>query len=378
MMDLLEPRADDALSRSFRDAKPFRHLVIDNLLTSEFCRELADTFPGFRGDKAISELGTVGGEAVHTNLPELGGPYKRFDNLIRSAEFLTLVGHWTGIPNLLYDPEYVGGGTHENRHGQELDPHVDFNYHPTTALHRRLNLILFLNQEWDHHWGGILDFHSDPWDPDTDQVRSVAPAFNRCVLFETNEYSWHGFRRIVLPEDKRHMSRQTIAVYFYTRERPPEETAPDHSTVYVPRPMPPHIQPGHTLSEDDYSDLRTLYMRNTHQLKFLYDLLANRSDVPAEPDAQVETLLTECADQGAKRQTRRTDRDLQKDSRGGRGFTELPHRTLAHMAVAGVTRLRAGLLKSNTLIRRAETRFRGRSGPPPPAATRLASPREMG
>ena len=43
MMDLLEPRADDdALSRSFRDAKPFRHLVIDNLLTSEFCRELAD------------------------------------------------------------------------------------------------------------------------------------------------------------------------------------------------------------------------------------------------------------------------------------------------------------------------------------------------
>ena len=62
MMDLLEPRADDdALSRSFRDAKPFRHLVIDNLLTSEFCRELADTFPGFRADKAISELGTVGG-----------------------------------------------------------------------------------------------------------------------------------------------------------------------------------------------------------------------------------------------------------------------------------------------------------------------------
>ena len=169
------------------------------------------------------------------------------------------------------------------------------NSHPTTALHRRLNLILFLNQEWDHHWGGILDFHSDPWDPDSDQVRSVAPAFNRCVLFETNEYSWHGFRRIVLPEDKRHVSRQTIAVYFYTRERPPEETAPDHSTVYVPRPMPPHIQPGHTLSEDDYSDLRTLYMRNTHQIKFLYDLLANRSDVPAEPDAQVETLLTEIA-----------------------------------------------------------------------------------
>ncbi len=141
MIDLLQAHVkDDALSHSFRNAKPFRHLVIDNLLTSDFCRDLADTFPGFRGDKAISELGTAGAKAVHTNLPELGDPYKRFDNLIRSDEFLNLVGRWTGIPNLLYDPEYVGGGTHENRHGQELDPHVDFNYHPTTALHRRLNL----------------------------------------------------------------------------------------------------------------------------------------------------------------------------------------------------------------------------------------------
>ena len=174
MLDLLEPRADDdALSRSFEDAKPFHHLVIDNLLTSEFCRDLADAFPGFRGDKAISELGTEGGKAVHTNLPELGGSYERFDDLIRSDEFLNLVGRWTGIPNLLYDPEYVGGGTHENRHGQELDPHVDFNYHPTTALHRRLNLILFLNREWDESWGGVLDFHRDPWDPDSDQVRSI-------------------------------------------------------------------------------------------------------------------------------------------------------------------------------------------------------------
>ena len=296
MIDLLQTHTeDDALSHSFQSAKPFRHLVIDDLLTSEFCGELADAFPGFRGDKAISELGTEGGKAVHTNLPELGDSYERFDHLIRSEEFLNLVGRWTGIPNLLYDPEYVGGGTHENRHGQELDPHVDFNYHPTTALHRRLNLILFLNREWDESWGGVLDFHRDPWEPDTDQVRSVPPAFNRCVLFETNEYSWHGFRQIALPEDKRHISRHSIAVYSYTRERAPEETAPDHSTVYVPRPMPAHIQAGHTLSAEDYSDLRTLYVRNTHQIKFLYDLLANRAHVPAKPDEQVETLLTEIA-----------------------------------------------------------------------------------
>ena len=297
MIDLLQLRdRDEALSRSFRQAKPFRHLVIDGLLSPRFCQELADAFPKFQDEKAINEYGTVGNKAVHDNLPALGKPYQRFDELIRSREFLNRVGSWTGIPDLLYDPDYVGGGTHENRHGQELDPHVDFNYHPTTALHRRLNLILFLNREWDENWGGALDFHRDPWDADNDRIRSICPAFNRCVLFETNEYSWHGFRQIAQPEGKRHISRRTIAVYFYTRERPSEEAAPDHSTVYVPRPMPPRIQAGRILSAEDYAGLRDLYSRNKLQIRFLYDLLANRSrvlrEVEASPSFRIGRLIT--------------------------------------------------------------------------------------
>ena len=280
MIDLLQPQAEkSALARQFRDAEPFRHLVIDDFLALRFCEELAEGFPEFRDDKAINELGALGGKAVHGNLRELGEPYERFDDLMRSEQFLDLLGRWTGIPDLLYDPDYIGGGTHENRHGQELDPHVDFNRHPATALHRRLNLILFLNREWDEDWGGVLDFHRDHWQPDTDEILSFPPARNRCVVFETTEHSWHGFRKIVLPRDKRHITRRTIAVYFYTRERPPAEVGRDHSTVYVPRPMPAHIQPGHTLSEEDYGALRTLLRRDAQHIRFLYGQLAERQQV---------------------------------------------------------------------------------------------------
>ena len=46
--------------------------------------------------------------------------------------FLSLMASLTGIPALTHDPHYLGGGTHENLSGQDLDLHIDFNYHPIT------------------------------------------------------------------------------------------------------------------------------------------------------------------------------------------------------------------------------------------------------
>ena len=65
-------------------------------------------------------------------MPRLGPAYRSFDAMLRSAEFLRLVSGLTSIPKLLYDRDYVGGGTHENLEGQDLTPHVDFNFHPRT------------------------------------------------------------------------------------------------------------------------------------------------------------------------------------------------------------------------------------------------------
>jgi hypothetical protein len=164
----------------------------------------------------------------------------------------------------------VGGGTHENLDGQELDVHVDFNYHPKTFQHRRLNLILFLNSEWEESWGGSLELCSDPWNPEGGDTARVFPRANRAVLFETTEHSWHGFSRITLPEGRKDVSRRSLAVYFYTRARPAEETAESHATVYIPRPLPAHVQAGHTLTEREAQELRNLTQRRDDQIRFLY------------------------------------------------------------------------------------------------------------
>ncbi|MFZ0594745.1 MAG: 2OG-Fe(II) oxygenase [Bryobacteraceae bacterium] len=258
--------------KRFLDAQPFRHIVIDNFLEPEFCARLQSDFPAFDTKKALNEYGEVGGKAVVEKLPGISASYKNFDELIQSREFLDLIGRMTNIPNLLYDPHYFGGGTHENRSGQDLDIHIDFNYHPITRTHRRLNLIIFLNPEWHENWGGCLELHKNPWGPlEDDFTVSVEPLVNRCVVFETTEHSWHGFRRIQIPADKNGVSRRSIAVYFYSNERPPEETAPGHSTVYVPWKLPDHFQPGLTLSEADLQTIKILLQRRDDQIRFLYE-----------------------------------------------------------------------------------------------------------
>lgn len=296
MLSLIQPDVFNqapTFQRQFLAARPFRYVVIDNFLTSEYCAALAAEFPPFDEASARNEHGQVGLKSVHPNLAELGPSYLRFDRLLQSAEFLKFISAITSIPKLLYDPAYVGGGTHENRNGQDLDPHIDFNYHPATGLHRRLNLILFLNNEWHPEWGGTLELHRDPsLPPSQDEIAAVVPEFNRCVIFETTENSWHGFRRIALPAGQEHISRRSIAVYFYTRERPATETEASHGTVYVQRPLPDHIQPGHQLTEHDVHEINVLLARRDTHIDYLYKRELEFTRIAQSPSFRLARALT--------------------------------------------------------------------------------------
>lgn len=259
----------DALAAAFARREPFRHLVVDDFLDSGFAARLLEQFPAFERGNARNEAGDLGGKSTIERIRALGDAYTELDDLIRTRAFLDFVGAVTGIADLRYDPHYFGGGTHENRDGQDLDPHIDFNRHPLEPWHRRLNLIVYLNREWEDAWGGSLELHSDPRSPG-DRTEVVTPLYNRCVIFETTESSWHGFSRITLPDDRKDLSRKSVALYFYTTERPIEEVGPTHSTIYVDRPLPPRFAPGLTLSADDVDELRTLLARRDQHLQRTY------------------------------------------------------------------------------------------------------------
>jgi hypothetical protein len=263
--------AADHLHQQFVAARPFRHVVIEHFFERSFCQRLLDEFPDFDSRAAVNEMGEIGGKATQEKMQQLGPSFRQLDEMVQSQAFRDLVGEITGIPDLQYDPHYFGGGTHENRQGQELDPHVDFNFHPISRQHRRLNLIVYLNPEWHDEWGGSLQLHKDPHlEPEQDEIVTLTPLLNRCVIFETTEASWHGFQRISLPPERQNLSRKSFALYYYTDTRPAQETAEEHSTVYVERHLPQRYQAGLTLGEADVQELKILLARRDQHISRLY------------------------------------------------------------------------------------------------------------
>lgn len=275
----------------FATEQPFRHVVIDDFLDPDVCQELLAAFPSFEDRYALNEMGRIGNKAVRTDVDQLTDVYRELDAQVRSPAFLDLVSTITGIPDLRYDPDYIGGGTHENRDGQGLDPHIDFNLLPGRRWHRRLNLIIYLNPVWDEAWGGCLELHSNPWSPQENQRKRFAPDFNRCVIFETNEKSWHGFETIRLPPERAGLSRKSFAIYLYTEQRPEQEIAPSHATVYVPSGMPEALRPGVQLDAAWHADLERRFGHMLGQLKFLYD---RELEFSAQIERQ-QQALAECS-----------------------------------------------------------------------------------
>src|SRR5262249_47407606 len=137
----------------------------------------------------------------------------------------------TGISGLVADGELEGGGLHQITRGGYLKVHADFNYHPGTGFHRRLNLLLYLNRGWDEGWDGNLEL----WDRGMARcVKSVTPVLNRCVIFSTTDSANHGHPRpLSCPGET---TRKSIALYYYTLTRPAEELSGSHSTLYKRRP----------------------------------------------------------------------------------------------------------------------------------------------
>ena len=261
----------EELRHRFSSASPFPHLVLDEFLEPDLLRRLYDEFPSFDEQRAANELGHIRGKAVQEQISAISAAYRELHQVIQTPEFLQAISEITGIDDLLFDPEYFGGGTHENLTGQELHYHVDFNYHPIRKWHRRLNLIIFLNHEWRREWGGNLQLHRDAWrDTGTPDVE-VLPEYGRAIIFETSERSWHGFEQITAGPTGETLSRRSIALYFYSESRPHREITAEHGTYYVGRSLPEWCRVGAELDAEQIEWLREQMLKREDWISYLYD-----------------------------------------------------------------------------------------------------------
>jgi hypothetical protein len=220
-----------SLAKRYQENHPCPHILLEDFLDPEIAGKMAAEFP-----QATSDAWT---QYKHANENKLGMPKREmFPATIRavtdelnSPEFVAWVSELTGIPGLMADPMLEGGGLHQSGSGGYLNVHTDFSmHHFHTHWRRRVNLILYLNPQWNEKWGGSIEL----WEQK--MVRCGAkypPLLNHALVFTTDERSLHGFPDpLTCPEDE---SRKSLALYYYTVERDKKVTG--HSTDYFARPQ---------------------------------------------------------------------------------------------------------------------------------------------
>jgi hypothetical protein len=225
-------RVGEEKSGDYCFAEPFPHAVFDNFLPEALARLALEHFPdhALNSDR-VFDMGYAGLHKRQILPEECDAPARQLFHFFNSRPMLEFLEGLTTIQGLIPDPYFVGGGYHETGRGGKLGIHADFRINEQLHLHRRLNLIIYLNDGWKPEWGGALEL----WDREMKlRVREVMPVFNRCVIFNTDADSFHGHPDpLTTPEG---VFRRSIALYYYTASREIYNEIPSTSTMYHARP----------------------------------------------------------------------------------------------------------------------------------------------
>lgn len=218
----------EELSGEYCFAEPYPHIVLDNFLPEAMAEDILANFPT---EKRDNEVNFVGGYFEHNKRQIL--PYAcnqaalNYFMFFNSAPFLQFLEGLTTVDGLIPDPYFSGGGFHEIARDGKLGIHADFRIQNQLHLNRRLNVLIYLNKNWDQSYGGELEI----WDREmSGKVKGIAPVFNRCVIFNTDANSYHGHPDPLTTPDT--MTRKSLALYYYTASKAIYDEVPNVNTEF--------------------------------------------------------------------------------------------------------------------------------------------------
>ncbi len=212
-------RADE-LQQHYLAAQPFPHVLIDDFFPEATYRQMCAAFPApdspiwktpsnkHTQGKSVTKQGDLGLKEALFNEAQ-----RRLFMELHSSLFLHFLERLTGVTGLLPDPYFAEGSFALSASGGFLDIHADFSHQDRTGLERRVNLLVYLNPDWQESYGGALKLYS----PDLQPLQSIFPYGNRIAVFTTSPTSFHGFPEpITCPPD---VYRRSLNLYYYTLPR---------------------------------------------------------------------------------------------------------------------------------------------------------------
>ena len=225
------PSSIELLRASYAGAKPFPHLVMDNLFSNELLESLLPEIDNMQREQWNNiEQDSRERTLRMKSAVEIGPAGERLLSIVHSASFLYLLSEITGVWQLLPDPYLQGGGYAAMRRGDYFHVHSDRSMAYDTGMTRRLAMIVFLNKAWPRSYEGQLEL----WNPDAKKCEVfIDPLFNKTVLFEVAFPNYHGVPvPLACPADR---SRQSFILYFHTVGVDGKPDVKPHSSIFAPR-----------------------------------------------------------------------------------------------------------------------------------------------
>jgi hypothetical protein len=226
---IMLPDSIEKLSARYKNAKPFPHILLDNMFSNSMLDSLIAEQPAMDRDKWVHEDNENLQQFNLRSAVDLGKTGYQLSSFLHSAKFLYFLSEMTGIWNLLPDPYLQGAGYHVIPSGGSFDVHADRNTAYETGLQRRLSLIIYLNKNWKPEYGGQLEL----WNTDGSKCEAIVePEFNRTIVFEITDNNFHGVPSPISAPNGR--TRNGFVVYYHTAVVGAKTELNPHTSIYAP------------------------------------------------------------------------------------------------------------------------------------------------
>jgi Rps23 Pro-64 3,4-dihydroxylase Tpa1-like proline 4-hydroxylase len=199
--------------RHFRNSAPFDHCVIDEFFETDAAHALSQEFPPYHSDDWFVYNNQIEHKKALNNWEKFPKATYQAFTLLQSPVLTDALADALG-EKIYVDHGLNGGGWHIHGTGGNLNPHLDYSIHPKMDLERVLNIIVYLSPELRVEHGGHLGLwaHDEQKKAPGKLVKEVEPRFNRAILFNTTQNSWHGMsRKLSVPDG---IYRKSLAIYY--------------------------------------------------------------------------------------------------------------------------------------------------------------------
>lgn len=210
--------------KSFNDGN-FKFWIVDDLLPINVATNISKSFPSeelLRKRDSLREYKRVGVDF------ELYDPLmEKITYVFHDYEIVKRIEEITGFRQMVPDEKLYAGGLSSMNKNSFLNPHLDNSHDDTKSMYRVLNLLYYVSEDWKTANGGNLvlfpkGFHK--------KSKVITSSFNRLVLMETNDKSYHGVDKVKNKHPRRCISNYYFSLY------PTNGKEYQHVTSFFPFP----------------------------------------------------------------------------------------------------------------------------------------------